>query len=213
MRGSVSSRIWRKWMATVTAAEFTGFAVPATAGALTARSAAVVSVPVLLAAGAVEGLLLGWGQAVVLRGVFPGFPARRWTAVTSVAAMCAYAIGLLPSALAPVRQNWPVYVLVPGALLAGLALLNSIGAAQWTVLRGLTPYAGRWVVASALAWLAGLTVFLGFSMPLWHEGQALGVVIAVGVAGGFLMALTMAAVTGVVVRGWSRARALERVAR
>jgi hypothetical protein len=50
--------------------------------------------------------------------------------------------------------------------------------------------------ASALAWLAGLAAFLAFAMPLWQPGQRLAQVVAIGLAGGLLMAATMAAVTG-----------------
>ena len=56
--------------------------------------------------------------------------------------------------------------------------------------------AGRWIVATALAWLAGLAVFLAFTMPLWQPGQALALTILIGLAGGLLMAATTAAVTG-----------------
>jgi len=187
-------------MVTVTAAEAAGFAVPAAVGALTAGSPPVMSVPALLAAGAVEGALLGWGQAAVLRRVLPGFPARDWVVVTSAAAVAAYAIGLAPSTLASVWADWPLGVLVPIAAVLGLVLLNSIGAAQWRILRRLVPRAGRWIVVTALAWLGGLAVFLGVSMPLWHPGQALATVVGIGLFAGLLMAATMAAITGLEVR-------------
>jgi len=191
---------WRSWIVTVTAAEAVGFAVPAGVGALTAGSAPAVSVPALLAAGAIEGGLLGWGQAVVLRRVLPAFPAGRWVAVTSAAAVLAYAIGLAPSTFAPVWAGWPPGVLVPLAVLLGAVLLNSIGTAQWTLLRRLVPRAGRWIGVTAIAWLGGLAVFLAVSMPLWHPGQALVAVIGIGLFAGLLMAATMAAITGLAVR-------------
>ncbi|MEU8239002.1 hypothetical protein AB0C07_12200 [Actinoplanes missouriensis] len=195
--------LWRRWVLTVTAAEVAGFGVPAVAGALTATSPVAVSVPALLAAGAVEGLLLGWGQAVVLRRVLPGLERGRWIGLTSAAAVLAYAIGLLPSTLHAFWQQWPPVVLVPVAALLAAVLLNSIGVAQWTVLRGLVPDAGRWVAYSAAAWLAGLAVFLLFSTPLWQPGQALPIVVAIGLAGALLMAATMAAITGHAVRRWA----------
>ncbi|MEU4421508.1 hypothetical protein AB0F81_12845 [Actinoplanes sp. NPDC024001] len=183
----------------MSAAEVAGFLAPAVVGALTARSTATVTVPALLAAGAVEGTLLGWGQATVLRRELSDFPRRRWIVRTAAAAVLAYAIGVLPSAFADTWQNWPIAAQVAAALLLGLVLLNSIGVAQWTVLRHLLPHPGRWVWFSAAAWLAGLTVFLIFTMPLWQPGQALAVTVAVGVAGALLMAVTMASVTGVAV--------------
>jgi hypothetical protein len=187
-------------MVTVTAAEAAGFAVPAGVGALTAGSSPAVSVPALLAAGAVEGALLGWGQAAVLRRVLPGFPARRWVVVTSAAAVLAYAIGLAPSTLAPLWAGWPAGVLIPVVALLGLVLLNSIGTAQWTILRRLVPRAGRWIAVTAFAWLGGLAVFLAVSMPLWHPGQALAAIVGIGLFAGLLMAATMAAITGLTVR-------------
>jgi hypothetical protein len=85
-----------------------------------------------------------------------------------------------------------VLVVVP----LGAVLLCSIGLAQRVVLRHFLPRTGVWVIASALAWLAGLAAFLSFAMPLWHPGQRLAQVVAIGLAGGLLMAATMAAVTG-----------------
>ena len=91
-------------------------------------------------------------------------------------------------------------MLLPIAALLGIVLLNSIGTAQWTVLRRLVPRAGRWIVTSAIAWLGGLAVFLAVSMPLWHPGQPLAVTVAIGVFAGLLMAAGMAAITGLTVR-------------
>jgi hypothetical protein len=184
----------------VTLAELLGFTVPAVVGALTAASSARVSVPALLLAGAVEGAVLGAGQAVVLRRALPGLSRRRWVGATAVGAVLAYAIGLTPSVAADPVAGWPPPLLAAlGAVLA-VALLATIGVALWWVLRRHVPAAHRWIPATGLAWLAGLTVFLAFATPLWQPGQPLGVVVAIGAAGGLLMAAAMAAVTGVALR-------------
>jgi hypothetical protein len=91
-------------------------------------------------------------------------------------------------------------VLIPVVALLGLVLLNSIGTAQWTILRRLVPRAGRWIAVTAFAWLGGLAVFLAVSMPLWHPGQALAAIVGIGLFAGLLMAATMAAITGLTVR-------------
>jgi hypothetical protein len=197
-------RLWGTWVATVTAAEVAGFLAPAFAGALTAGSSATVTVAVLLLAGAVEGTLLGWGQAVVLRRELAGFPQRQWVARTAAAAVLAYGVGLVPSISIGVWRDWPGPAQAMGVLVLGLILLNSIGVAQWTVLRRLLPHAGRWILYTALAWLAGLAVFLVFTTPLWRPDQAPAVVVAIGMAGAVLMAATMAAITGVAVCRWTR---------
>ncbi|QQQ80633.1 hypothetical protein IOD16_18370 [Saccharothrix sp. 6-C] len=184
------------WFPLVTLAEFLGFAVPAGVGALTADRAAALVVPALLVAGAVEGAVLGWGQAAVLRRALPGVSRPRWVAATSGAAVVAYLVGLAPSTWAAGMTTWRPLPTILVALVLGGVLLCSIGTAQWLVLRGHVPRAGRWIATTAVAWLLGLAVFLGFTMPLWQPGQALAVTVLVGLVGGLLMAATTAAVTG-----------------
>jgi hypothetical protein len=65
--------VWRSWFGWTTAGETLGFTVPAAAAALTADRSAWVTVPALLAAGAVEGAL-GLAQATVLRRAHPRYP-------------------------------------------------------------------------------------------------------------------------------------------
>jgi hypothetical protein len=190
--------LWRAWFAAVTVAEFVGFAVPATVGALTVSTSPWLAVPALLAAGAVEGAMLGGGQAAVLRQAVAGLPARWWVAATTAGAVLAYAIGMAPSTFG--AANWPAAAFVALAVPGGAALLLSIGVAQWLVLRRHIPRAGRWIVATAAAWIVGLVVFLAFAMPLWQPGQPTVLVIAIGAVGGLLMAATVAAVTGTALR-------------
>ena len=184
----------RRWVTVVATAEALGFAIPAIVGATTASAPASVAVPALLAAGAFEGMALGLGQAFVLRRAIPHLSAMRWAVATAVASMLAYALGLLPSSVA---WDWPTPVTMAAAGVLGLLILLTIGSSQWLVLREHLPGASRWILITASAWLAGLVVFIGFSTPLWHEGQALLTTIAIGVFGGLLMAIVTALVTGV----------------
>ena len=159
-----------------------------------------VAVAAVLGAGAVEGALLGWGQATVLRRAIPAIAAGRWIAATSIAAVIAYALGLTPSTFAAAVRAWPPALTAGVALVIGTALLATIGTAQWLILRHHVDHAGRWILTTALAWLAGLAVFLGFAMPLWHPGQPTTLIIGIGVAGGLLMAATTALLTGAALR-------------
>jgi deazaflavin-dependent oxidoreductase (nitroreductase family) len=189
----------QRWFRNVTLGECAGFAVPATVGALTAHAANAVSVPLLVLAGAVEGALLGWFQARVLRSVLPAFPVARWVGATAVAAAGAWAIGMGLGLMGERIAGLPVAVLVSVVAVAGLALLLSIGTAQWTVLRGLVPRAGRWVTGTSLAWLVALGVFLLATTFLWQPGQTIATIAVIGMFGGLLMAGTVAALTGHVV--------------
>ncbi|MCM4084661.1 hypothetical protein [Paractinoplanes hotanensis] len=188
--------LFLRWFATVTAGEFAGFAVPAVAGALTAQAPVAAAFVAILAAGAVEGTMLGLAQATVLRYVLPRIAMRRWVAATAVGAVLAYAIGMLPSALAGHWADLPAAVVIIAGLILGSALLASIGTAQWLVLRTVLPRSASWIATTAGAWLAGLGVFLGFATPLWQPGQSITSVVVIGAAGGLLMAAVTSAITG-----------------
>ena len=180
--GTTAREVWTRWVLWTTTAEVAGFVAPAVVGVVTAdREGAAQLVP-LVAAGLVEGAALGAGQAHVLRDVLPGLRVRAFVVATSLAAGLAYAVAMVPAA-------WL-------AALGGVVLLASIGTGQWLVLREVLPRSASWVLTTALAWLAGLVVFLVVATPLWHEGQPVVVAVAIGLVAAVLMAATAAAVTG-----------------
>ncbi|KDE14369.1 hypothetical protein [Rhodococcus aetherivorans] len=188
----------RDWTVSATAGEFVGFLVPAVVGAVLFDSAAAL--PALMVAGVVEGSVLGWSQARVLRHRLPAMSVRRWVLGTGVAAACAYLLGMSPSTFYETWSAWPVAIPIALGVLFGVALLGSIGVAQWLELRRHLPRAGRWIVWTAGAWLAGLTLFLVVCMPLWQPGQPLWLTVAIGALGGLLMAFVTALVTGFGIR-------------
>lgn len=192
--------LFRRWFLIVTLAEFLGFSVPATIGALTADAPTALALPALLAAGAVEGAVLGAGQAAVLRRALPGISAARWVTATAGGAVLAYLVGLAPATWGAAITTWPPLPMIAALALLGCVLLGSIGTAQWLVLRHHLPRAARWIATTALAWLLGLAVFLVFATPLWQPGQPLALIVLIGVGGGLLMAATAAAVTGWALR-------------
>ena len=197
MEAPTSGRdVWTRWVLWTTTAEVAGFVAPAVAGTLTAQRQGLAQYGPLVAAGLVEGAALGAGQAHVLRDVLPGLRVRAFVVATSVAAGVAYATAMLPAAWHPAFAGLPVPVLVLLAVLGGGVLLTSIGTGQWLVLREVVPRSASWVLSTALAWLAGLGVFLGVATPWWHEGQSVAAAVLVGLVAAALMALTVAVVTG-----------------
>ena len=186
----------RRWLLAVTAGEVAGFALPATVGPLTSAQPPSVSYPALVAAGFVEGAVLGWAQWTVARRRLPGLSRRRWVALTSVGAAAAYAIALLGPTFWDALSAWPIGAQIAVFALGGTLLLLSIGTAQWLELRRHVPRSWRWIAVTALAWCLALGVFFAIAPPLWHEGQALWLTILIGAAAGLAMAVTMAAVTG-----------------
>jgi hypothetical protein len=147
---------------------------------------------ILVAAGAVEGAMLGWAQATVLRRVVTGLDTRSWVRATALGAVVAYAMGMVPSLFFPL----PVPAMVAIAAVAGTVLLGSIGTAQWLVLRRHRPGSAWWIAATAGAWLLGLAAFLAIATPLWQPGQPAALIVAIAVLAGLVMAAVVAAVTG-----------------
>lgn len=186
----------RRWLVVVTAGEVAGFALPAVVGPLTSDQPAAVSYPALVAAGVVEGAVLGWAQWSVARRRLTGLSRRRWVSLTSFGAAFAYAIALLAPIFWDVLSAWPIGAQIGVFGSSGMLLLLSIGTAQWLELRRHVAHAWRWIAVTALAWCLALAVFFAIATPLWHEGQALWATLVIGVGAGLVMAFTMAAVTG-----------------
>jgi hypothetical protein len=190
--------LWRRWTATVTAGEALGFAVPAVAGAAVAAAdpGRPVVAAVVLAAGAVEGAVLGTAQALVVRRAIPAVASRDWIRATVAGAVVAWAIGLLPILAGDRLDEVPVPLAVALVVVLGGTLVTAMGAFQARVLARHVPGAGRWVPATALAWLLALGVFMAIATPLWREGQAAPLVAAIGLVAGVAMAATVASVSG-----------------
>lgn len=111
--------------------------------------------------------------------------------------------GLLPGATQSTWTSWPLFLQILLAIPLFSALLLSIGAAQWLVLRRHVAHAWWWILGTATAWLAGLGAFFTIAPPLWHEGQSTAVALVIGGIAGAIMAAVMALVTGAT---WLRLR-------
>lgn len=197
----------RTWVWSVTVAECLGFSAPATAGAVSADWPALAAVGLLVPAGAVEGAMLGWAQARLLRRVLVPFAAGRFVVATSVAAAFAYAVAMVPVVLGDRLLRVPVPLLLLLGALLGAMLLTSIGVAQWMVLRASVPRSASWIATTAGAWVVGLLAFTAVTTPLWQPGQQVPLVVAIGLLGGVVMAAAVASVTGLgMLRLLSRAR-------
>jgi hypothetical protein len=184
-------------------AECLGFAVPATVGVLTASADAAVALPAVLAAGAVEGALLGAGQALVLAPVLPTFRRWRWVALTAAAAVIAYAFGMAPSTWAAGLIEASPAVQISAGAVFGTAVLVSIGGLQWFELRRDVHHAAHWIWITALSWVAALGAFLVIAMPLWQPGQPVWLAILIAMIAAAIMAAIQAFGTG-----WGMARLL-----
>jgi hypothetical protein len=198
---------YRRWVIATTCGELAGFAIPAIVGAA-AASADIgegASMAVLVLAGVGEGTVLGWAQSRMLRRELPELRTGSWIRATAAGAAVAWAIGMLPSTLGrQLLELWPP-LLVGLGVVAGVVLLATIGFAQWLVLRRHIDGSGSWVVANALAWVAGLAVV--FAAIGIAPGDSPVLIATFGVLGGLGMGLTVALITGLyLVRLLDRAK-------
>ncbi|NYE20573.1 hypothetical protein [Microbacterium immunditiarum] len=187
-----------RWIVIVTLGEALGFAVPAVVGVLTVDTPAFM--PLILAAGAIEGVLLGLAQSVVLATVIPRLRRLMFIILTAAGAVLAYVLGVGLSASSETWLAWPLAAQILLVATVAGALLATIGTAQWIELRRHLRRAAWWIPGTAAAWLIGLGLFFALAPPLWHEGQSIAIAIVIGIAAGLLMALAMAIVTGLTLR-------------
>lgn len=179
----------RRWILIVSAAEAAGFAVAATVGVLVASGEPQpgLALGVTVAGGAVEGTLLGTGQWLAMRSGRP--PAWRWILATAIGASVAWALGMTPSTLElDLSEPFVVVAVAIGAVV----LLASIPVAQWLSLRR----AGTllWVPVNMGAWAVAV-LWTAAPSPFIDETSPFGLVLALYVVAGLLMAVTIAVLT------------------
>ncbi|HEY5951271.1 MAG TPA: hypothetical protein VIV40_37520 [Kofleriaceae bacterium] len=173
-----------RWLVTVTAAETAGYLAPTLAGIFSERAGLSPGSQVLLlsAAGFIEGLALGTGQA----HAFP-FQVRR----VRYALLTAAGAALVWASVMAMMAGWLPTAAVP---LLALGAVVAIGGAQWFELRHHCTRAYRWIGWTALAWTLALP--LSFApAPLVDESTPLAVHVVAWTLGGALMAFVMAAIT------------------
>ncbi|WP_142057840.1 hypothetical protein [Pseudarthrobacter sp. B4EP4b] len=182
----------RKWVVAVTAGEALGFTIPAAVGGVLAVAAApgFLVYPLMIAAGACEGALLGLGQSIG----FGSSVVRRssWVAATAAGAAVAWSIGMLPSTIAGFDPGSPS--VIPWILVGAVLLLVSIPALQWLVLRRVVRPSLWWIPANAGIWAVAILWTFAPS-PFIDETTALPTLIAAYLLAGLLMAVTVASLS------------------
>lgn len=196
--------LWPRWVAMTFAGEVVGFGVVSLVGALvaitigerTGAAAQALGVAAMVGGGAIEGLALGFAQSRVLRSWIPALSGRKWIVVTMVGAAAAWLVGMTASVVAPEPKGTVAASLVVTVGLVVCAVLGAIlGLSQWTVLRRHVDHAGRWIVATSLAWTIGMAIILS-AMAALPAGAGVAAITATGVLAGGLAGLSVGAITG-----------------
>jgi hypothetical protein len=153
---------------------------------------AVMMAGVMIAAGALEGVIVGFAQWLVLRRRLRRLSRREWVAATAIGALVAWAVGMAPSTLMALNQSarsspppeMSDSVKYALASVMGVALGTILGAPQWRVLRRYVSRASLWVWANAAAWAVGMpVVFIGAgASPVGSSALRIALTIVVTIA-------------------------------
>jgi hypothetical protein len=159
-----------------------------------------------VAAGSVEGAVLGYAQWRALRLALPAVGWREWMGATAMAAALAWALGMLPNTLMDAAGVGAGGMIAAWVIVAP-AILLSIGVAQWLVLRRHLPRAALWVPANIVGWILGLApTFIGPALA--SETTPVWMLAAIAVASGLAMGCIVGGVTG-----WALLRLLRNAGR
>lgn len=108
--------------------------------------------------GLVQGALIGFGQAVALRGTVMEVPLKPWVYASTLGAGALWILGQIPGYF--VSINFGNVFIAIGSLIVALAFLAFFGFVQWRVLRHRVKQAWRWIIITVYSWMAGLLIFI-----------------------------------------------------
>jgi hypothetical protein len=188
---------WRKWFTIVAVGEFVGFAVPLIAGVVASQAFDIGGFAlwgIVLAAGTVEGLILGVAQASALKHLAPSVNSTLWVVATVAGAAIAWGfMWLIPTYW---DRGEPAGIIAGISFLAIPVALLALTVPQAEVLnlaKVRLPY--LWLAYGTLAWTVAVPlVFLGGLFV--DDSSSTAAVLAAFGAGGVLMALAYAAISG-----------------
>lgn len=191
--------LWRQWVLANSIGELVGLGLSAMVGAgivaLLSWGFGTVS-PILIAvivvaAGVIEGMIVGVAQWLVLQHLLPHLPLARWVKATAAGAFIAWALGMMPSTLMDMGSapGSGEMITIPAGveylLAAGMgAVLGPIlGGVQWWLLREYVQQAWWWIPAHALAWAGGMAAIFWVIGLLPMDGGMAWIALAFALAG------------------------------
>jgi hypothetical protein len=163
---------WARWVLANAVAETVGlgtsllfgfYLMPSLEPQLGVLLVAVIGV---LGSTLLEGTAVGVAQWRVLCPYLPRLALRSWWLATSIGALLAWALGMLPSTIIGMQQEAgqaavqepPAALMYLFAGLIGVVAGPVLATAQWWVLRRHVERAWWWIPANSAAWMAGMVI-------------------------------------------------------
>ncbi len=158
------------WLSFVVLAASGGFIPPAItlAFSVTEGWEGAGEFALLVAAGLVQGFILGIGEVIALRRGPLRVPVGRWIVVTTVAMGVAWIVALLPGSFG--QLDWANPVVLAAMIVAVLVVILIVPLAQWFILRSRVRDAWRWMLVMGVATALGVGALL--SGIVLAEGKA-----------------------------------------
>lgn len=186
-----------EWVAVCALAEGLGIATVSVTYAAVDRGMITAAAPMILLAGAWEGLCLGSTQAFFLRrlGISPGL----WVLLTVTGAIVGYGLSLMGGAGSgdPGTGNEPpLWIMALLGAGAGLGMGVAMGLIQMPALRGRLSAAG-WIAANAIGWMPAMAVIMaaaGLAERHWSLVQVAAAGGLSGAVAGFCVGVATATV-------------------
>ena len=202
--------LWRRWVLANILGELGGFGMVAIVGSVAAwligESAQIdtIMLIVMIPAGAIEGMVVGWAQWRTLRRVLPELPRCAWVLTTILGAGAAWAVGMAVAiAIGNTDIAETTAMMVMGLLIPVFGTI--LGLAQWVVFRRYVGRAGWWILANAAAWTVGMTLIFG-GMTLLMDDAAGALRAVVGIVSGVAAGAFVGAIHGLALIWLLRAR-------
>ena len=148
------------WLSFVVLAASGGFIPPAIAIAFSVTEGweGVGEFSLLIAAGLVQGFILGIGEVIALRRGPLRVPVGRWIVVTTVAMGVAWIVALLPGSFG--QLDWANPAMLVGMIVAVLVVILIVPVFQWLILRSRVADAWRWILVMCIATTLGVGALL-----------------------------------------------------
>jgi hypothetical protein len=194
--------LWEWWVLATVTSGLIGMGIIAIASAVSSHFGTINTVSLLHVVGALEGIVLGLTQWLVLRRYIKH--VGWWIIATGIGAMIAWLIGLKVIVMltliffSNVTTRPELSTLLEAAFFLGTWVGTVLGVAQWFVLRTHVRRGIVWVFANALAWGFGLLVAL-MGAILSKPGEVNLETALVGIATGGMTGFVIGAITGIVL--------------
>jgi len=177
-------KFWYQWIAFYSIGEMLGIGTAAMVARFllieysqsTYTSSTVLTALVLILAGTIEGLIIGYVQWKSLSKLVTDFTPTRWITITTLASISGWLFILPPAVIVIFFFSQHFWLGNPHSILftiiTGLAFGGLIGMAQYSIIKKFFNRALTWVLATAIGWsLSFVFVYTAlslFSSPLYN---------------------------------------------